>query len=346
MDAADAYYDDTAELAAQAATIVLGLWLQRVSVDDIDGSWAEAIPIATAAVAAAQWVTAELIDPYLAELLDDGPSVDGAALAGQVPGGGDIGSLLYLPVRDAKQRITEGIGAHQALRQAQSQMAMYVRTTVADTARMGATAGMVGRRAAGYHRRLRLPSCARCAILAGRFYAWNAGFRRHPRCDCQHVPVRDAGDDVEFDARAAIASGQVRMTQGAREAVLLGADPAQVVNAGQGMYRVGEFTATSTGTTRRGVAGARILARDIDRAQGKPTTGVYTNWTIDRLHLARFLGLMRRGKTFTRTTSTGHDQTVAYRLTRTPRPTPEQIIASAQGRDDAIRLLTNYGYLL
>jgi hypothetical protein len=34
----------------------------------------------------------------------------------------------------------------------------------------------------GYIRLLTPPSCARCVILAGRFYRWSDGFKRHPNC--------------------------------------------------------------------------------------------------------------------------------------------------------------------
>jgi len=36
--------------------------------------------------------------------------------------------------------------------------------------------------------RITCGACSRCAILAGRFYAFNAGFQRHRHCGCQHVP--------------------------------------------------------------------------------------------------------------------------------------------------------------
>lgn len=51
-----------------------------------------------------------------------------------------------------------------------------------------------------YVRMLNPPSCSRCILLAGRKYGKNAGFDRHPLCDCVHVPTDDEkGDDVRFD---------------------------------------------------------------------------------------------------------------------------------------------------
>lgn len=42
-----------------------------------------------------------------------------------------------------------------------------------------------------YDRMLNPPSCSRCIILAGKTYRGNAGFDRHPLCDCVHVPTDD-----------------------------------------------------------------------------------------------------------------------------------------------------------
>jgi hypothetical protein len=42
-----------------------------------------------------------------------------------------------------------------------------------------------------YVRMLNPPSCARCAILAGRVYRDLDAFDRHPGCDCVMIPVQD-----------------------------------------------------------------------------------------------------------------------------------------------------------
>ena len=167
-------------------------------------------------------------------------------------------------------------------------------------------------------------------------------------CDCVHIPVREADDSLAYDPRGAIEAGMVTgLSKKELEAIRLGADPSQVVNARSGMYTAGEFQFTRTGTTRRGVAGARILAKDIDRALGVDVSAnTYTNYTFDRLEAAKYAELFRRGKTFTRLTRRGRVQKYSYRFVRTPRPSPSQIITSASSRDEAIRLLTNYGYLL
>lgn len=42
-----------------------------------------------------------------------------------------------------------------------------------------------------YVRMLNPPSCARCAVLAGRIYRDLDAFDRHPRCDCVMIPVQN-----------------------------------------------------------------------------------------------------------------------------------------------------------
>src|SRR5690606_26165994 len=68
---------------------------------------------------------------------------------------------------------------------------MLAKTTVADAGRGAAGVDIASRRGVGFVRHLNPPSCSRCSILAGRFYRWNAGFLRHPGCDCIHVAATD-----------------------------------------------------------------------------------------------------------------------------------------------------------
>jgi hypothetical protein len=346
-----AYYQDMAKLSKQASTLVLRLW-RGVDRGDISRSWLALLPDVAAIVVAAQTVAAELADPYLQQRVGDGRHVNPVGFAAETPGGGSLESLLYLPTIDAKQRIAAGASPGGALRQAQPALLRYVGTTVADAGRLSVSAGMAARpHASGFYRMLQPPSCARCAILAGKFFRYNRGFKRHPHCDCVHIPVREADDSLLFDPRKAIEAGKVTgLSKADTKAILeFGANPAQVINARSGMYTAGGRTFTTTGTTRQGVAGARILARDVQRqlhglsaVQGE----TYRNYTFDRLKANQYAELFRKGKTYTRLTRTGRQQSYAYRFSRSPRPTPEQILADARSRDEAIRLLINNGYIL
>lgn len=349
--AALAYQQDLTRLGTQVLQLLLQLWAQ-VDRAAISESWVRLIPEASAIVVAGQTVAAELADPYLSQVLAGAAAaaaVNPEAFAGATPAGQPVESLVYLPAIDAKQRIQAGTSVAGSLRQARAPLAMYAHTTVTDAGRLAVTSGTAARpHAAGYYRMLQTPSCARCAILAGKFFRWNAGFQRHPRCDCGHIPVQEADDSLAFDARKAIEAGKVTgLSKADAEAIALGADPAQVVNAKRGMYTAGGRKFTTEGTTRTGIAGARILARDLARALGEDVRGrTFTNVTFDRLKAAQYTELLRKGKTYTRLTGAGRRQSYAYRFARTPRPTPEQILAGAMSREDAVRMLTNFGYLL
>lgn len=104
---------------------------------------------------------------------------------------------------------------------------------VQDAGRTAASVDM-GRRPAitGYVRSLNLPSCSRCAVLAGRVYRYSTGFQRHPRCDCLMTMTTEAiGKDLVLDPTDAIRDGKINgLSKADKEALDMGADLGQVVN--------------------------------------------------------------------------------------------------------------------
>lgn len=203
--------------------------------------------------------------------------------------------------------------------QASSDMALglMVVTQLQDVARMAAGVAMTNSRGAdGYVRMLSTPSCSRCVILAGKFFRWNDGFQRHPRCDCRHIPSREnvAGDLTtnpdEYFGSLSAAEQDKAFTKAGAQAIRDGADMGQVVNARAGMTKAQVYgrdvVATTTGTTRRGFAYSRL--------RGAPGT--------DR---------RAKGERNFRTTNV--------------RLMPESIYELAKDRDDAIRLLRLHGYI-
>lgn len=129
--------------------------------------------------------------------------------------------------------------------------AMIVATQLQDVARQSAAISMGARPAVqGYVRQVNAPSCSRCAILAGKFFRHNQGFQRHPRCDCRHVPTTNANaGDLRTEPRDYFESlskdEQDRVfTQSGAEAIRLGADPGEVVNARRGMSTSQPITVT------------------------------------------------------------------------------------------------------
>lgn len=179
----------------------------------------------------------------------------------------------------------------------------------------------------GHIRVLKAPSCARCAILAGRFYRWSDGFQRHPRCDCAMVPATRAEsladpfgafERGEIGSYRTLPDGTKRFESGLSraqtKAIEDGADISQVVNARKGMQTVNfagrPVQITTEGTTSRGLA---------------------------------FRALSQRGTT-TQRFVTGV-RPVTRTVARAPRLTPEAIYRVASDRADAIRLLRANGYI-
>lgn len=187
--------------------------------------------------------------------------VDPAAFAGTASDGRTLEGLLFAPATRVKALIGQGMPVRQAVEAGKSALDTLVRTQIADAGRAAAGVDIATRHNTGYVRMLNPPSCARCSVLAGRFYRWNAGFDRHPRCDCVHVASTQSAIEggaseglihdpyeyfqslpkVEQDRQYSIAGAQ---------AIRDGSDLSQVVNARRGMQPGG--LTTTEGTSRRG----------------------------------------------------------------------------------------------
>lgn len=193
---------------------------------------------------------------------------------------------------------------------------------VADAGRTASQVEFVGRPDwQNYVRMLNPPSCARCAILAGRIYRDLDWFARHPGCDCVMVPVQDwqAAHDAglvssfedlfekgQLGGNRTMPDGSKRFEPGLSradiQAIADGATPHEVVNATRGLNAPG-----ITAALRTEVFGRKVKA-----------------------------------------TTEGTTKRAAWRKanpTRLVRLRPESIYAFAKDRDDAIRLLKLYGYL-
>jgi hypothetical protein len=263
---ARAHYDDQVALAAPVAAAAAQAW-SRVDPADVAGSWRRLLLAVRGVLSAAQLVAAAAAGPYLVELARQyqraarpaGEPVP-EAFAGVASDGRDLDALLYQPAIRTLTAVGAGAPVERALALGAVDLDMIVRTQVADAGRAADGVALVAhRQMAGYVRMLEPPSCDRCVVLAGRRYEWNAGFERHPRCDCRHIPVaEDVDDDLTTDPRAYFDSlseaeqDRVFGRAGA-EAIRAGADIGQVVNARRGMYTAGgrQFTTVAAGRRPR-----------------------------------------------------------------------------------------------
>lgn len=266
LDLALAHYDDRRRLARAAAAAGLAQWGQ-VRPGQLSRSWLDLLPRVVAIVQGAQLAAASSANWYVADVLElqgrsigaDG-TVEPSAFAGIASDGRPLDSLLLNPVIAVKTAIAKGMRARRAMATGRAALELTIRTQVADAGRVADGVAVAVRPRTGYVRMVVGASCARCVILAGRFYRYSNGFARHPQCDCVHIPAdEDTAGDFTTDPRKAFDEGLVHgLSKADEQAVLDGADLAQVVNARQGMYVAGARKLTRTGTSRRGLAGRRL----------------------------------------------------------------------------------------
>lgn len=185
--------------------------------------------------------------------------VNPAAFGGWAADGRSLSGALYGAVPYAKNLIAGGMAPVTAKAKAGAFLELKVKTEIADAGRGAAGVDVATRAAVGYVRMLNPPSCSRCSILAGKFYRWNAGFRRHPGCDCIHVPAKGADaakaeglihDPYEYFGSLSAAEQDRIYTKAGAQAIRDGSDMFQVVNSRRGMKPGG--LVTTEGTSKRG----------------------------------------------------------------------------------------------
>lgn len=227
-------------------------------------SWSDVEPTLTAAVTRLQEKAATAGASYggatlAAQGVYEAPAgwVDAAGIAGWSARGFPVEKALYSAVPHTKRLIAGGMDMRAAVRQGREVARMSAATQVADAGRTAASVDTFTRPRVIYVRMLNPPSCGRCAVLAGRTYVNNEGFRRHPRCDCIHVPTtRGAAaaqeglvtDPYEYFQSLSEAEQDKHFGTAGAQAIRDGADLFQVVNARRGMSYAGE----SKDGTRRG----------------------------------------------------------------------------------------------
>ncbi|QSE94188.1 hypothetical protein JWS13_39115 [Rhodococcus pseudokoreensis] len=313
---------------------------------DFDSWFAANVDRLITIVTAGQARAVEGADDYVTAVLDElGTPVAAEVipatepLVGVASDGRPLDSLMYGAIITTKGKIVEAdTYSPDVLAQAwQSGLnALMLRTQqqIADASRVATSLSIAARPGVGYVRMLNPPSCSRCAVLAGRFYRWNQGFRRHPGCDCRHIPSReDSARDLRTDPGAYFASLPEDLqnkifTMAGAEAIRDGADINHVVNARRGMS-----------TAQENVAGWIPKGR----LQTRSLYGQEMATTIE--------GVTRRGEAYRAMSRAGYAQRETdvragrnFRA-KAPRLMPESIYEIAEDRDDALRLLRLNGYL-
>jgi len=344
------HYRRRRDLVDALADLAQALWL-RIDPGDIARSWTTLLVDMLVMANATQLAAARSAEEYLDVVLDEqgiDPTAEGrlvpAALAGVASDGRDLAGLFYRPAVGALAAIGSRVDVDEALDVGRDALDTIVRTQAADAGRAADQVALAARRrAGGYTRMVVGRTCGRCVVLAGRWYAYNDGFDRHPRCDCVHVPSgEDTADEVRTDPRKwfdslSEAEQDRQFTKAGAEAIRLGADISQVVNARRGAYGLAPAGARITADEARMLRGGRDRGRleavDVYGRQLYITTeGVTTRGVAGRRLGARETGKKRDGG--------------RYRSARPPRLMPESVLAIAgDNRDEALRLLKRFGYI-
>jgi hypothetical protein len=134
-----------------------------------------------------------------------------------------------------------------------------IASLVQDAGRSAESVAVAARPQISYVRYLSPPSCARCAVLAGRIYRWSEGFLRHPNCDCVMLPTTiGAGPGLITDPLDLVEQGLVTgLSKADLKALADGADLNQVINV------------------RRVAAGLREAGRVLARRGRLTPEGIY-----------------------------------------------------------------------
>lgn len=174
--------------------------------------------------------------------------VDPASFAGVNPEGGVLARQLLEPGYRVDRAISSGESAVKALSKAENQLFMLLVSTLADTGRAAAGIDIATREGVGYVRLVHGSACDRCTVLAGKFYRWNQGFKRHPNCRCIHEATDKLRSEDMFEDPYELFNSLSEAEQNARwgkhnaEAIREGADIYQVTNAKRGMTKTRMFT--------------------------------------------------------------------------------------------------------
>lgn len=269
MDPSEFY---AAQVRTAEATAILARrqWRTMRTLDD----WPSIVSRLTLAVTAGQVGVASRADSYVSGVVDVEPvaAVNPRAFGGVASDGRQLDTLLFSSVVHARSLYGSGAKDAEIMAAGQEWLDMLVRTQVADAGRGATQVAIAARPRCGWYRFVSPPCCQRCAVLAGKWFKWNQGFDRHPRCDCVHRP---ATQDTPPDETDSPSPDQIKdLTKAQRQAIADGADMNQVINSHRVGSRSADRMTTTEGTTRRGWSS--YVTRALDRRAGVSTVETVT----------------------------------------------------------------------
>ena len=223
MAAFDDYYLSQLKLAEATSITARREWRKMRTLDD----WPKVQGRVTVAVAAGQAGAARDAVTCAQNMGIDSAPLNTSSFAGLAADGRPLDSLLYRGVIHGQEMSPK---PEQQLLAGEQWLNMAVQSELADAGRGATSAIITATKTLGYYRLVSSPCCQRCAVLAGKWFEWNKGFLRHPRCRCRHVPAKRGAVPDGYTDR--IDPAQIRdLTVEQRQAIAEGADPIRVMNA-------------------------------------------------------------------------------------------------------------------
>ena len=279
LQSANNYYELQQQISAITTASAKKLW-KRMG-PDFSSSWADIRPemlnivqLGRAAAASSSLGYTSAVLAETGQVAAPVGVVNPSAFLSSAPDGRPMGSLLDETVIKAKIGVQRGSSVSSALDLGGRWLTAMLLTVMADTGRAVVSVDIAQRPTlTGYVRMLNPPSCERCVILAGKYFKWNQGFLRHPRCDCRHVPAsEDIGGDLRTDPYAYFKS----LSPEAQEKTF-GRIEARAIREGADIYRVvnlkGRGLATAKGALKFGTP-SQMTIDDIFRTAGTRTNAI------------------------------------------------------------------------
>jgi hypothetical protein len=314
------------EQVAQQVQAEMLFWLAQLRPDALMESWLrDVLPGLFVALVTGQRRAAAGASRFIAdaaEMMDLDPAtqyrVAPEAFGGSAADGRPLTTMLTTPALRARRAVElRGQDPVWAAGQVRQSVLLMGASETADAGRGANQAAMTATRSVtGYIRVVRPGACQRCAILAGRWYRYNADFDRHKRCQCAGVPA---------GSRASSRIPGWRTDPGAYFRQLSHADQNR-------LFGVGGATAIREGADINSVVNARRAAASLRQVEiGGRRIELTTEGTTRR---GNFSGLRRRL------------EAIEGRSLSRLRMTPQAIFETAADREELIRLLGRHGYLV
>lgn len=318
------FYMRQSAITARAQRQARKIWRQ-LDPENFDRSWERLGPAMNTVLTNAQVLAASGAEAYIDEIVktsgldsDWAGEINPKAFGGITTEGWRNADLLQQPIIGNKMRIKAGMSTRDAVAAGGKQIDRIISTQVFDSGRAGVSVGNAANRTVtGYTRVVSGKACGNCAVLAGTgftirgaYFDVRKAFARHPNCKCQMIPSTKTLSVQQFSS--------------SREYFDSIKDPKE-------QDRI--FTKGGAEAIRNGADIARVVnarARKIGRYSmpGMKNSPVYREDFTGRDLEATYVGFDGR------------------RNFRAPRLTPNGIMQVAKSRDDMLRLLKKYGYIL